>query len=150
MKTCSRIILIWRPDVAFLVLSVHSESRKILGRRGGGEWMRSGALRAGSRRFIRCFLWIPATLRTVFLGHNLSTDTHTKTRGKGGHDVKFGSRVNSSHPLPALFASIDPDARQQLQPAAQPGLGAGAGGGGEQRRPQPQLPKTKGVSTNGS
>lgn len=76
--------------------------------------------------------------------------THTKTGGKGGHYVKFGTGVSLSHPVPALFASIDPGARQQLQPATQPGPGAGAGGGDEQRRPQPQLPETKRVSTNGS
>lgn len=105
-KTCSCIILIWRPDVAFLVLSVHSESRKILGRRGGGEWMRSGALRAGSRRFIRCFSWIPATLRTVFLGHNLSTDTHTHTQRPEGREAMMSSLgAESTRPIPCLLCS---------------------------------------------
>lgn len=153
MKPCSwyHINLMTGCCLSYLVFSVHSESRKILGSgsRGGGEWMRSGALRARTRRFIRCFSRVPVTLRAVFLGRNLSKDTH-KIGGQRGHYVKFGTGVNSSHPMPALFASIDPDARRQLQPATQPELGTGAGGGFDQRGPQPQLPKTERVSTNGS
>lgn len=103
IKTCSRIILIWRPDVAFLVLSVHSESRKILGRRGGGEWMRSGALRAGSRRFIRCFSWIPATLRTVFRDIILAR-THTQ-RPEGREAMMSSLGAESTRPIPCLLCS---------------------------------------------
>lgn len=136
MKPCSwcHINLMTGCCVAYLVFSVHSESRKILGSgsRGGGEWMRRRALRAGTRRFIRCFSWIPVTLRAVFLGHNLSTDTH-EDRWKGRPLCQVWDR-SQLVPSCACSVRLHRSRRTSAAPACRP---TGAWSGRWRRRRAP-------------